>query len=180
MDVRRLFVLLMTLYLTYVFGQENGNVTAKPGQNRVILPCVAAGNQPVIVVKWWRADLGEQEYVLLYRDAQLDEDYQHPSFKDRVSLQDGEVRTANVSLVLRNVTAADRGTYKCEVAHKKPDGSNSDMKPISTVHLDVAHPPGNQDGSRNQGTKDGTNEGTSNEHRGLIAAVVFIFVLMLS
>lgn len=121
---------------------DEGNVTAEPGQNHVTLPCVAAGNKPVIIVKWWRTDLGKYDNVLLYRDEQLDEENQHRSFKDRVSLQDGEVKTANVSLVLRNVTADDKGTYKCEVAQKEPDGSNSGMKLIRTIYLDVVPPQG--------------------------------------
>lgn len=170
-----LYFILATLSLVRPSdGQDNKNVTAEPGQNEVTLPCVGVETKPVMAVEWWRMDLGEQEYVLRHRDGQLDDENQHPSFKDRVSLLDGEVKKADVSLVLRNVTADDEGTYECWVIQRGMDGSNPDRKLIRTVYLGVAPPPGNQDGSRKQETKDEPSPG----HIGLIAAVVFLVLFI--
>ncbi|XP_025760214.1 programmed cell death 1 ligand 1-like [Oreochromis niloticus] len=85
-------------------------ITAESGQN-VILPCRAPNNN-IIAVKWSRADL-ESEYVLLYLDEQFVPDDQHPSFKNRVDLQDRQMKDGDVSLILNNVTISDAGTYEC-------------------------------------------------------------------
>ncbi|KAM9425619.1 coxsackievirus and adenovirus receptor homolog [Pholidichthys leucotaenia] len=88
----------------------------KLGQT-VVLPCRADINNPdkvTVAVEWKRADL-KDDFVLLYRDDQFDEDSQHPSFKSRVELQNKQVKEGDVSLVLKNVSLTDSGTYRCEV-----------------------------------------------------------------
>ncbi|CAI5678456.1 unnamed protein product [Oreochromis niloticus] len=87
-------------------------ITAESGQD-VTLTCRAPNNN-IIVVKWSRADLGD-EYVLLYRDEQFDPEGQHPSFKNRVDLQDRQMKDGDVSLILKDVTINDTGTYQCHV-----------------------------------------------------------------
>uniref|UniRef100_A0A3P8N755 Ig-like domain-containing protein n=1 Tax=Astatotilapia calliptera TaxID=8154 RepID=A0A3P8N755_ASTCA len=78
----------------------------------VTLTCQAPNNN--IIVKWSRADLGA-EYVLLYRDDYFVPENQHPSFKNRVDLLDREMKDGDVSLILKNVTINDTGTYECRV-----------------------------------------------------------------
>lgn len=117
-------------------------LTAEPGQN-VLLPCRAPVHSPVLAVEWTRADL-ESEYVFLYRDEQSVPFYQHPSFRNRVDLQDRRMKDGDVSLVLRDVTTGDRGTYECRVyqrGHRVRKRANLDSDPISTIVLDVAPPP---------------------------------------
>uniref|UniRef100_A0A668RK13 Ig-like domain-containing protein n=1 Tax=Oreochromis aureus TaxID=47969 RepID=A0A668RK13_OREAU len=89
------------------------NITA--GQD-VTLTCRAPNsNIPITVVEWSRADLKE-EYVLMYRDGHLYADGQHPSFKNRVDLQDRQMKDGDVSLILKDVTINDTGTYECHVS----------------------------------------------------------------
>uniref|UniRef100_A0A3Q2W490 Ig-like domain-containing protein n=1 Tax=Haplochromis burtoni TaxID=8153 RepID=A0A3Q2W490_HAPBU len=88
-------------------------ITAESGQN-VTLPCRASNNNNIIILEWSRADLGTQ-HVVVYRDGQFAPDDQHPSFKDRVDLQDRQMKDGDVSLILNNVTTADSGTYECRV-----------------------------------------------------------------
>ncbi|XP_063318939.1 putative butyrophilin subfamily 2 member A3 [Pelmatolapia mariae] len=134
-------------------------ITAEPGQN-VTLTCQAPNNN-ITVVKWSRADLGEQ-CVLLYRDEQLDPEHQHPSFKNRVDLQDREMKNGNVSLILNNVTTADNGTYECHV-QKYGDS----LKLISNITLSVVDPPGQTAGD------------TGKKSGGLIVGlIVFVFVVI--
>ncbi|MEQ2241552.1 hypothetical protein ILYODFUR_026495, partial [Ilyodon furcidens] len=116
-------------------GSDEPNITAEPGQN-ITLPCRAAEDQAVIAVEWDRTDLGS-EYVLRHRDDQPDSENQNPSFKDLVDLQDGEMKAGDVSLVLRNLTTDDRGTYECRVALR----GQTNMDLLSVIHLDVAAPP---------------------------------------
>ncbi|XP_035989311.1 coxsackievirus and adenovirus receptor homolog [Fundulus heteroclitus] len=110
-------------------------IRAEPGDN-VTLPCRAAENKDVIVVEWSRTDLESDHYVLLYRDSQFDPEGQPPSFRNRVDLLD--VKNGDVSLVLKNVTTDDTGTYECRVIQ---GGNNrrkiQDTKPICTINLSV-------------------------------------------
>uniref|UniRef100_A0A3B4FIH2 Ig-like domain-containing protein n=1 Tax=Pundamilia nyererei TaxID=303518 RepID=A0A3B4FIH2_9CICH len=96
------------------------------GRN-VTLTCRARKN--IQTVEWRRADLGD-EYVFLYRDGR--------KTLNRVDLQDRQMKDGDVSLILKDVTTADSGTYECRVfmggkerrkrAHLKTD-------PISSIYL---------------------------------------------
>ncbi|XP_076738711.1 butyrophilin-like protein 2 [Maylandia zebra] len=110
-------------------------ITAESGQN-VTLTCRAPNN--ITGVEWGRADL-ESEYVLLYQDGQFNSTHQHPSFKNRVDLQDRQMKDGDMSLILKDVTAADSGIYKC---HFFIEGAHSWML-SSSINLRVV-PPGEE------------------------------------
>ncbi|XP_042073836.1 butyrophilin-like protein 8 [Haplochromis burtoni] len=97
-------------------GYDQKNITAESGQN-IVLTCRAPKNNIILGVEWNRADLRD-EYVLFYRNEQFDPDNQHPSFKNRVDLQDSQMKDGDVSLILKNVSINDTGTYECRVAGK--------------------------------------------------------------
>uniref|UniRef100_A0AAZ1XP16 Ig-like domain-containing protein n=1 Tax=Oreochromis aureus TaxID=47969 RepID=A0AAZ1XP16_OREAU len=105
------------------------NITAESGQD-VTLTCRAPNNN-IMVVEWSRADLGD-EYVLLYRDDHLHSDNQHPSFKNRVDLQ---MKDGDVSLILKDVTINDTGTYECRVQRQRES-----LSLITSVYLSVLLP----------------------------------------
>uniref|UniRef100_A0A3B5LSJ3 Ig-like domain-containing protein n=1 Tax=Xiphophorus couchianus TaxID=32473 RepID=A0A3B5LSJ3_9TELE len=88
-----------------------------PGQN-VSLPCRLPNNKPAVVVQWTRPDL-EPEDVFLFRDEQPDPENQHPSFRNRVELQDRRMKDGDVSLLLSNVTTNDSGKYECRVFQRE-------------------------------------------------------------
>uniref|UniRef100_A0A669BFH3 Ig-like domain-containing protein n=1 Tax=Oreochromis niloticus TaxID=8128 RepID=A0A669BFH3_ORENI len=92
------------------------SLTLFPNFSNVTLTCRAPSNN-IIVVEWSRADLGK-EYVLMYRDELFVPDEQHPSFKNRVDLQDRQMKDGDVSLILKNVMISDTGTYECRVFRK--------------------------------------------------------------
>ncbi|MED6252850.1 hypothetical protein ATANTOWER_018018 [Ataeniobius toweri] len=116
---------------------DQSNITAESGQD-IILPCRAPDSKPVTAVKWTRTDLGS-EYVFLYRDDQISLENQHPSYKNRVDLQETQMKDGDVSLVLKNVTTVDRGTYECRFFQKE---TSTSMKTILIINLDVFPPPG--------------------------------------
>uniref|UniRef100_A0AAX7TD72 Ig-like domain-containing protein n=1 Tax=Astatotilapia calliptera TaxID=8154 RepID=A0AAX7TD72_ASTCA len=95
---------------------EQKNIKAESGQD-VTLPCRAPNNN-TIVVEWRRADL--DEYVLLYRDEGSVLEEQHPSFKNRVDLLDRWMKDGDVSLIVKDVTINDTGTYECHVVQREP------------------------------------------------------------
>uniref|UniRef100_A0A8C9XU50 Ig-like domain-containing protein n=1 Tax=Sander lucioperca TaxID=283035 RepID=A0A8C9XU50_SANLU len=86
-------------------------VTVHPGDD-VILPC-QADDSSIRAAEWTRTDLEPPDYILLTIVGHLDPTYQHPSFKDR--LRDPEIRHGDVSVVLKNVSVNDTGTYDCRV-----------------------------------------------------------------
>ncbi|XP_006809287.2 programmed cell death 1 ligand 1-like, partial [Neolamprologus brichardi] len=137
-----------TLLFVGVFmfvSADQKNITAESGQD-VTLTCQAPNNN-IIGVEWSRADL-ENEYVLFYRDGRFDKENQHPSFKNRVNLQDRQMKEGDVSLSLKNVTTNDNGTYECRVktGTKRRKRAILNDKPISIIALRVVDPPGQTGG----------------------------------
>uniref|UniRef100_A0A3P8PDG2 Ig-like domain-containing protein n=1 Tax=Astatotilapia calliptera TaxID=8154 RepID=A0A3P8PDG2_ASTCA len=114
---------------------EQKNITAESGQD-VTLPCRAPNNN-TIVVEWRRADL--DEYVLLYRDEGSVLEEQHPSFMNRVDLQDRQMKDGDVSLIVKDVTINDTGTYECHVVQREPSPKKRliNNKPICIMDVRV-------------------------------------------
>uniref|UniRef100_A0A668TZ34 Ig-like domain-containing protein n=1 Tax=Oreochromis aureus TaxID=47969 RepID=A0A668TZ34_OREAU len=104
------------------------NITAESGQD-VTLTCRASN------IKWSRADL-LPEYVFVYRTGKPVPDDQHPSFKNRVDLQDRQMKDRDVSLILKNVTINDTGTYECHV-FMSATTVRLKTKPICIIYLSV-------------------------------------------
>ncbi|XP_039872606.1 CD226 antigen-like isoform X7 [Simochromis diagramma] len=158
--------LISIIYLT-VDPPDQKNITAESGQD-VTLPCRAPNNN-IRAVEWSRADLKEEQHVLLYRDDQFVHEGQHPSFKNRVDLQDRQMKDGDVSLILKDVTIADSGTYKC---HVFMSGTNNE--PIS-ITLIVVDPPGQPGGHTEDG---GKKDGSVGLKVGLPVAVFLLFVVV--
>uniref|UniRef100_A0A3Q0SZ15 Ig-like domain-containing protein n=1 Tax=Amphilophus citrinellus TaxID=61819 RepID=A0A3Q0SZ15_AMPCI len=98
--------------LLFPLSEQKIVITAESGQS-ITLPC-RAPNYNITLLYWSRADL-EPENLLVYRDGQIVPDYQHPYFKKRVDLQDGQMKDGDASVILKDVTTADEGTYQCRV-----------------------------------------------------------------
>uniref|UniRef100_A0A672F1C6 Ig-like domain-containing protein n=1 Tax=Salarias fasciatus TaxID=181472 RepID=A0A672F1C6_SALFA len=115
-------------------GSVQRNVSAVEGQT-VSLPCEAPNNnETILVVSWTRPDLGNNQDVFLYRDGHFDPD-NHPSYQNRVDLKDREMKDGDVSLILKNVTFNDSGTYQCFIVQR---GENTnDTESLSSVSLSV-------------------------------------------
>ncbi|XP_005753896.1 ICOS ligand-like [Pundamilia nyererei] len=176
MDILRIGLLWALLFgvLQASVHKDQKNITA--GQN-VILPCRARDNNiPIIVVEWSRADLGK-ESVLMYRDKQLDPDHQHASFKNRVDLQDREMKDGDVSLILKDVTIDDAGTYECRVFRRRTNRrkrANLKTPPISIITLTVVDPPGQTGENPDDGGKE---DGSFGLVIGLSVAAVVLFLI---
>ncbi|CAI5660030.1 unnamed protein product [Oreochromis niloticus] len=128
-------------------------ITAEPGEDAT-LPCRAPNNSSSIsIVEWSRADL-QDEYVLLYRDELFDPENQHQSFKNWVDLQDRQMKDGDVSLILKNVTINDNGTYECQVFMRGTNmrkRANLVNEPVSIIYLHV-DPPGQRGGDTEDGS----------------------------
>ncbi|XP_039892269.1 sodium channel subunit beta-3-like [Simochromis diagramma] len=150
-------IILLSLSLI-VASTDQTNITAESGQN-ISLTCRAPNNnKQILAVQWSRADL-KQEYVLLYRDEVFVPDNQHPAFKNRVDLQDRQMKDGDVSLILKDVTIDDTGTYECRVFRR------GTKHRISTISLSVVPP---DESLKADGVETG---GVSRGRFGLVAAL---------
>uniref|UniRef100_A0A3B4GSP4 Ig-like domain-containing protein n=1 Tax=Pundamilia nyererei TaxID=303518 RepID=A0A3B4GSP4_9CICH len=133
--------LLWTCFIAVTCAQlptpvEQEVITAESGTS-VTLPCHSPNNR-ILLLEWSRPDLPKEEYVLLFRDQQFNPANQHPSFKNRVDLQDRQMKDGDVSLILKDVTINDTGTYECRVVQRTNrrkranlDASLKDMSKIT-------------------------------------------------
>ncbi|XP_019210019.1 programmed cell death 1 ligand 1-like [Oreochromis niloticus] len=128
---------LLSVCILFV-AADSISITAESGQT-VTLLCRAQSNKPIDTVTWSRSDITD-ENVLKYHGQQLLLSYQHPSFKNRVDLQDRQMKDGDVSLILKDVTINDAGTYECRVIQR---GINQE-KLISSITLSVVDPPGQE------------------------------------
>ncbi|XP_045921505.1 programmed cell death 1 ligand 1-like isoform X1 [Micropterus dolomieu] len=130
-------VYLFVFLLARLSPASSDVVQVKPGDD-VILPC-QVGEASIRAVEWSRPDL-EPDYVLFYRDGRSVKTHQHPSFKDRVQLVDRELKDGNVSLILKNVSSNDAGTYECRVAAggSRRKRAIIDTPPIRIIQLEVS------------------------------------------
>ncbi|XP_039464689.1 programmed cell death 1 ligand 1-like [Oreochromis aureus] len=135
---RKWWLGLLFLFAVFMRTPDQKTITAESGQD-VTLTCRAPNNN-IIGVEWSRADLRD-EYVLVYRDGHFVPQVQHPSFKNRVDLQDKQMKDGDVSLILKDVTINDAGTYECRVGKKQPNQERPSLKLINNTYLHV-DPPG--------------------------------------
>ncbi|XP_039463856.1 coxsackievirus and adenovirus receptor homolog isoform X3 [Oreochromis aureus] len=154
--------ILSSAFLLEFTSTDQKNITAKSGQD-VTLTCRAPDNKDPHV-QWSRADLKEDKLVFVYRNKMPDPENQHPSFKNRVDLQDRQMKDGDVSLILKNVTTNDTGTYNCRVQRE-----TESMKLINSTYLHVV-PPGQTGGHTEDGGKEdgGKEDGVSRGCPGLL------------
>uniref|UniRef100_A0A672F1U4 Ig-like domain-containing protein n=1 Tax=Salarias fasciatus TaxID=181472 RepID=A0A672F1U4_SALFA len=100
----------MAMFYLYIsmFLMPYENISTAEGQNAT-LPCKAPNNKTenILIVLWTKPDLGEDHY-------------------DR-AMKDGDV-----SLMLKNVTFNDRGTYECFIVQGGENNNNPILVPTSS------------------------------------------------
>ncbi|XP_039678398.1 CD276 antigen homolog isoform X2 [Perca fluviatilis] len=110
----------------------------------VILPCQAA-DPSICHVEWTRADL-KPDTILSYRVEGSVLTILHPKYKeDKVELVEKDLKKGNMSLVLKNVSTTDQGTYKCRVTSGGSMRTNTTVLPwktITIIRLQVTEPAG--------------------------------------
>lgn len=103
------------------------------------MPCRAPRGTKIVALEWTRPDLESEGYVFLLRDGVPDPTNQHPWFENRVEQQQDE--DGNLSVVLKNVSISDSGTYECR--YKDEEEARLEKRaliksdPISIIKLTV-------------------------------------------
>ncbi|XP_024116427.1 uncharacterized protein LOC112138093 [Oryzias melastigma] len=115
------------------------NITAEPGQD-VTLRCKDLQIGKIALLLWSKDDLEEMNMFVIRNGRPLPAD-QHKSFRNRVFLKNSQMKDGDLSVVLKNVTVDDTGTYECRVRLENDPQRN--RKLISTINLSVI-PPGDK------------------------------------
>uniref|UniRef100_A0A8C9ZWN3 Ig-like domain-containing protein n=1 Tax=Sander lucioperca TaxID=283035 RepID=A0A8C9ZWN3_SANLU len=119
-------------HITVHWNPQEEVAAAVPGED-VPLLCQTPRDADIKVIVWSRSDLGS-DYVFFYRDESPHENFQHPSYRGRVELSDPEMKDGDVSVVLKNVSVKDTGTYECRVIITEGE----EPKLYSTIKLTVS------------------------------------------
>lgn len=116
------------------------NITSNPGED-VTLPCVGPTEDVIKAVEWINPGHNGSNVFLWRGDDRPDVEKQHPSYEDRVELVDPLMRNKNVSLIIKNVTINDTGTYECHIYNGTMDDSIKNntfgTRPIRIINLEV-------------------------------------------
>lgn len=162
--MKEIIVCFWVLHLTQIFislslCEDNFNITKKSGES-IDLNCTVTGNKKVMALKLTRNDL-RPEFVLVYRDDRIDEEHQNPLFKNRTKLQSPHSINGTVTLMLKNLTEKDNGTYicrvKCETGGTRRKRATSQT--IFRLNVVPSSPQGNQPGmTENAGKNNDVND----------------------
>ncbi|XP_045898902.1 programmed cell death 1 ligand 1-like [Micropterus dolomieu] len=164
-------------FMIFTLLSASGDVVqVKPGDN-VTLSC-QAGDVFIRAVEWTRPDL-EPDYVVFHRDGLSDPTHQHPSFKDRVQLVDRELKDGDVSLLLKNVSSNDAGTYECRVAAggSRRKRAIIESEPIRIIQLEVS---GSNSGDVEEGNQINRNPTERNYARNYVGLGAALFLVCLA
>ncbi|XP_035767846.1 coxsackievirus and adenovirus receptor homolog [Neolamprologus brichardi] len=106
----------------------------RPGEDS-LLQCQSPRGDVIILLEWRRSDLKSDTYVFFFRNQRPYENYQHKFFKGRVELRDPTMKDGDVSVILKNVSTSDTGTYECEITVRNTEGVVTETK--HSVNLTV-------------------------------------------
>ncbi|KAK2813485.1 hypothetical protein Q5P01_000814 [Channa striata] len=143
-------------------GQEV--IEAKPGED-VTLPCECPRRAAITLLEWSRPELKKDGYVFFYRNNRPYDNYQHPSFVDRVELKNPSVEEGDVSVILKNASVNDTGTYECRIILSNTGSSGKttiELKKLIT--LKVSESGGTAENSWDGGNTDLENGDEGNKH----------------
>ncbi|XP_060951693.1 sodium channel subunit beta-3-like isoform X2 [Limanda limanda] len=163
---------LLLLCVSAAAGQQG--ITVKPG-DEATLQCHCPGNDAVTLLEWTRLDQKSDLYVFFYRNKRLYKDFQLPSFRGRVELRDPEMKDRDVSVILKNVTINDTGTYKCRIVSRKTEnGERTTSESSNFVSLTVTDSGPSDPHKMAEGKKDEGNTGVVLAACGTVAVLSLI------
>uniref|UniRef100_A0A8C9XAZ0 Ig-like domain-containing protein n=1 Tax=Sander lucioperca TaxID=283035 RepID=A0A8C9XAZ0_SANLU len=121
------------LFPIFFMCLDHPEVPEKAGDD-VTLQCQAPRDAQINMLEWSRPDLESDPYIFRFIPGESTTRNQHSSYHHRVNLSDPEMKGGDLSVVLKNVSVSDTGTYRCRV------GISGGGKPkvYSTIQLIVS------------------------------------------
>uniref|UniRef100_A0A8C7WWI6 Ig-like domain-containing protein n=1 Tax=Oryzias sinensis TaxID=183150 RepID=A0A8C7WWI6_9TELE len=110
-------------------------IRKKPGDDVTLMCRDPEYMEDSSLLEWRRKD---SKILFLFKDGRPFPYDTHESFRNRVFLKDSQVKDGDLSVVLKNVTMKDTGTYECRVIHENDPQRKLIL--ISTIHLSVDLP----------------------------------------
>lgn len=142
----------------------------RPGEDS-LLQCQSPRGDVIILLEWRRSDLKSDTYVFFFRNQRPYENYQHEFFKGRVELRDPTMKDGDVSVILKNVSTSDTGTYECEITVRNTEGVVTETK--HSVNLTVTTSGFTDEDTKDGGDKDGRD-------RDKLLPVIILFLVFAS
>ncbi|XP_016522876.1 myelin-oligodendrocyte glycoprotein-like isoform X4 [Poecilia formosa] len=147
-------------YFLLILQVSAADVAVTPG-GAADLQCQTPGAAAATVVEWTKDGLPASEYVFFYRNGRPYDKYQHDSFRGRVALKNRSgPGSGDVSVVLKNVSVEDEGTFRCRVRMSSSGTEAEEHLQVSRlrVALRSGNEPGNEPGNE-AGNKAGNEPG---------------------
>ncbi|XP_072314716.1 uncharacterized protein [Eucyclogobius newberryi] len=142
-----------------------------------VLPCEGPEGR-VIALQW---EMSKRD-VLVYRGGRVDK-MQDEQFRNRVQLQDPEMKSGNLGVILKNVTLKDTGIYTCEglIQTSKRQKRAVEGKDIThRIQLSVQSSPKEKDPQEPQRNQDEAtptvSDGAAETRGSHVAAVIVVIV----
>ncbi|XP_051251484.1 coxsackievirus and adenovirus receptor homolog [Dicentrarchus labrax] len=162
-------------------SEDQPEITVKAGDDAP-LQCQGPREASIILLEWIRPDLDSHGYLFFYRNERSYESYQHPSYRGRVEPRDPELKNGDFSVVLKNVTVSDTGTYECRVVMETTERIRSEIRNLIQLSVTVTArntwAGGNEDGGNEDGgNKDGGNKDGGNKDGYVVGVVVGFSVI---
>ncbi|XP_039908022.1 butyrophilin subfamily 2 member A1-like [Simochromis diagramma] len=117
---------LQVLFLALILGSTDEK-EVEVGEDAT-LDCQGPHEGNILRVAWTKSDLKADDYVCFFREDRLYKAYQHESFKGRVELENPNMKSGKMSIILHNVTVNDTGTYECHISYETDHSQRSEMK----------------------------------------------------
>ncbi|XP_042370384.1 coxsackievirus and adenovirus receptor homolog [Plectropomus leopardus] len=109
------FVALLAHFCAFALSQEIKSVAVKSGGD-VTLPCMTQEDGDIMIIRWNIPEVNSDEFVFLYHSQTIQKLYMDSKYHNRVELKDPEMKNGDASIVLKNASVTDTGTYECQVS----------------------------------------------------------------
>ncbi|XP_060951696.1 butyrophilin subfamily 1 member A1-like [Limanda limanda] len=157
--------------------------TVKPGDDATLQCHSNISDAAFMQLQWTRLGQKSDRYVFFYRNNRSYDNKHLQSFRGRVELRDPEMKDGDVSVILKNVTVNDAGTYKCHIISSKTENgertvfsSNVSLTVTDSGPSDLHMMPA---GKKEEGDNGGVNEDGGKIKNPVVYAACGTFAVML-
>ncbi|XP_030580189.1 uncharacterized protein LOC115776598 [Archocentrus centrarchus] len=155
-------------------------VKVRPGQDAT-LQCQDPRGVNMTLLEWSRPELLSDGYVFFFQNQRSYENYQHDFFRGRVELRDPSMKDGDVSVIVRNVSISDTGTYECLITTTSTRGGQRVLKEFKhSINLTVTDSGFTDENTEERGEEArGEKDGGVKDKSVLVAVTVSVLAVLL-